>query len=177
MLGRVGMLKLSGPEGNLDIFVCYLDSRDPQNRKTAVSQIAAHAQLPDVSLSLLFGDFNLVEKADDRISKSTGLESGSRNRAEAEHFQNVLLHPFQFVEWQQPDFTCEIECSFSRLDRFYTNMAPCEKQNRHVECIPLSWQRGLSAHRPIHFARTKKPPKTGTRPLPAWVLEHPDFFL
>ena len=93
MVGRVAVLRLCGIYGNLDICVCYFDARCSTQRQQAATQMAAYVQNPLKSLSMIMGDFNFVEKNEDRITKATGVYSGSSNASEAKHFQDVFLKP------------------------------------------------------------------------------------
>ena len=111
------------------------------------------------------------------MTKNTGLPSGDTNRIEARHFQNVCLHPHGFTEWIQSEHTHENASARSRLDRIYSNMSICEQQDRHIECVALQWPYGLSAHRPVHFARVRSHGKLTKRPIPLWTVGDPRFSL
>ena len=173
--GRVAILQLDGIFGSLDLVVCYFDADSSKERMHATSELAKHIRLRSVSLTVMFGDFNFVETNEDRLSKETGEFTGTNNAAESRHFQDILLHKCFLTEWSQTEHTCEMALSTSRIDRCYMNLPASEQQDRNIQCVALAWTRGLSTHRPIHFARTSAMRKTSPHPIASSLADHPDF--
>ena len=163
--GRIGILRLRGSCGSLDLCVCYLDSGNVQERSAACAQLAAQMMSSSKVLSIVFGDFNFVESAEDRLDKSTGLWAGLSNDRESQRFHMDLLRRWDLHEWAQPELTCEMPLFRSRVDRCDTNMALSEQQDKHIECVALEWTHGLSSHRLLHFARTSPSRHNRKRPL------------
>ena len=173
--GRVGILRLRGSSGSLDLAVCYLDAGNPAERISACRRLSDSLRSSSEALSLAFGDFNFVEHATDRIEKSSGRWTGQSNEREATIFNESLLHPNELHEWPQNEHTCEMASCRSRIDRCYANMAISEQQDRHTECVALEWPYRLSTHRPIHFARVSHSRRQGKPALSERVLTSPDY--
>ena len=174
--GRVARLRLRGPCGSLDIFVCYLDARDRNARQECATSVLPFFSDQKEVLTLLFGDFNFVISNHDRLNKISGDWSGQANQNESNWFSDHFFSPANLAEWAQSEHTCEISSARSRIDRFYCNLHIGAQQNEHVECCALDWKLDLSSHRPIHFAKLHARKKRKTpRPLPLWTVDHPKF--
>ena len=73
MPGRIGLLRLNGIQGSLDIVVVYLETGDVANgHKVAMEKIAETLRPRDRALTVIMGDFNFVLQDKDRWNKATG---------------------------------------------------------------------------------------------------------
>ena len=126
-------------------------------------------------LTILVGDWNFVVKDNERFSKTDAAWSGARDKQCAEDWVERLQNPHHLHELQQPHFTCDTATSRSRLDRVYTNHFAADQLDSNYTCAALNWT-GLSAHRPIFFARsTPKRSIQAGNSLPQDPLDHPDW--
>ena len=57
--GRIAILHLKGPQGNLDIICTYLDATSSAARRKAIHKLASHLRPQSTTLSILLGDFKL----------------------------------------------------------------------------------------------------------------------
>ena len=96
-LGEAGLLRLKGPEGNLDLVACYFPTGNqaeeealPQQRIILQGKIASHIRDGHDTLTLLGGDFNYVTASEDRWSKDSGKWSGDKDHREAIHFSKIF---------------------------------------------------------------------------------------
>jgi len=168
--GYVAILKLKGPEGNLDIFCCYFPTGDSSYatiRKDVSHTISQHIAPQSEVLTILCGDFNFVEHDSDRWNLEGGEWSGSKDAGEAEFFQEKVCHPHGLAEWEQGQFTHENARARSRLDRIYCNQHVSIQFDRNIICAVLEWEKGTSAHRPISFRRITPAEKNpDDKPIP-----------
>ena len=121
--GRIAILRLRGAGGSLDLTVCYLDSSSAPERIAACSKLSQHLKPAAEVLSLVFGDFNVVERDEDRIDKASGLWAGQSNERESGLFGANLLSPHSLHEWPQTEHTGEMAGDRSRIDECYSNLA------------------------------------------------------
>ena len=147
--GRIVILHLSGPLGNLDINCSYLDAGCPNHRKTSLTKLSKHLRPQTNTLSLIMGDFNFVVEPEGRWSASAGAWAPNGDLAEAEFFENSILKPFGFVEWDQDHFTCEAKGARARLDRVHPNQHVSFQLDRCCKIVVKEWCPDLSAHRPV----------------------------
>ena len=186
--GYVAILKLHGPEGNLDIFCCYYptgDSASPAHRQDVSQIIGQHIAAQEEVLTILCGDFNFVEHEMDRRNLQGAVWSGGKDANEAAFFQDKVCRPRGLVEWEQGQFTHENAKARSRLDRMYCNQHLSMQLDRHIQCSVLEWDKGISAHRAISFRRTTPAEKNvEDKPIPAsefkregWRNEVQDHFM
>ena len=159
--GRAAVLHLRGPKGALDIFCVYLVTGTGNlaaARQKTIRKIVAKMHPRDQVLSIMAGDFNFVEHQRDRVTLATGNWSGSTDIIEAKTFQDNIaglgLH-----EWDQPNYTCEAGGAMSRIDRFYCNQHISFQLDKQCSCSVLEWDKSISTHRAISFARRTPPPK------------------
>ena len=169
--GGSGFLRLRGKQWNLDLWVCYLDCHEEKARTDSIRRIAEQFSRQSDALSVMFGDFNFTSDLHDRFQKHSGKWSGDTNAENASALVNQICNPFGVSEWGQPEHTCEIGIVRSRIDRVYANQHVVDQLDRQLECGALSFPYGLSAHRPVSFARRVPVPKTGgVAPLKVWAV-------
>ena len=53
--GRVGILRLRGPNGSLDIVMCYLDTESAMARQRAMRKLAARLNAAEKVLTVMIG--------------------------------------------------------------------------------------------------------------------------
>jgi hypothetical protein len=99
--GRLGKLELRGNRGALDLHCVYLDDQSSLARRHSMDLIRGALTPQSSVLSVLFGDFNFVEHAHDRVCKTNGNPSGSRDKVDAEHFKEKVLQKAGLFELQQ----------------------------------------------------------------------------
>ena len=166
--GRVAVLRLSGECGELDIFCVYLDTSSSPNRQNSIKRISKAVRPKDKVLSIIAGDFNFVEYAEDRWNLNAGEFSGGNNNNDndAKVFEEALRDTSGFYEWEQPHFTCEAGGARSRIDRMYTNQHIAYQLDHICNCSVLEWDIDLSRHRAISFSRRSPAPRCqDDRPL------------
>jgi len=166
--GRVGLLRLEGDFGVLDIFYVYLDTQSHSNRSNSLRLIRNAARPSHCALTILTGDFNFVELEEDRWNLSGEEYSGHNNynKENADTFQHTMRDGLGMHEWEQPFFTCEAGGARSKLDRMYNNQHISYQLDHNCSCTALEWDLELSAHRAISFSRRTPAPKdTQDRPL------------
>ena len=178
--GRMAKLCLRGPHGSLDlIIVVYLasgaDSAIRAARHRSISLLDASIADKASVLSITMGDFNFVERNDDRWCNEDKAWTGSRDKKESEDFQNNVCAKHGFHELIQPVLRHRNSAGRSRLDRVYSNHALFDQLDRVYECVALS-ATTLSAHRPIAFSRKiPKKERRDTPIIPNWIATDPDF--
>ena len=169
----MGILRLNGPSGALDIVTVYLDTGDATTRRTAEMRIIAGVfRLKEQALTLLLGDFNFVTNDRERWNKRQSQWSGAGDRNDQEEFQRILAEPHDLHELFQPHLTCDMGTAISKLDRIYSNHNVTDQLDRHYSCTALFWT-SLSAHRPIAFSRIPPSHQRKSPSLPAAPLDHP----
>lgn len=122
-VGRAAVLRLRGPNGGIDFFVTYLASGDNESiaRASTIRTVAAAIRPRKETLTVLAGDFNFVPSEKDRISKSTGEWSGTKDEKDEIECSRSIPLPYQMHELEQRHFTCDTALARSRLDRVYIN--------------------------------------------------------
>ena len=175
--GRLGVLRLQGQNGALDIFATHCDPHEARARQATLQTFASSTNLKTQCLTILCGDFNFVEHNGDRICKDSGIPSGHSNQAEADTFREAVLAPIGFHELEQEHFTYEGGRAFSRIDRVYSNMHTFNQLDCTMFCDALPWCKGLSDHRPIRFGRQTRSSKKNFlfKKLPDWTLENENW--
>ena len=106
--GRVARLPLRGPNGSLDLYVCYFPtgtSTEEQAHKTAlINKLQAVIRSHHNTLSILMGDWNFVMKKSDRLCLRTMQNTGDHDKTTAQRF-DLLLDAHHLHELDQPTFT------------------------------------------------------------------------
>ena len=110
---RTAVLRLSGPQGALDLLTAYFPAGDPSSlhpnsiadnqaamgqvlaslqrqREALRSAIAAWVSNAADALTVVAGDFNWVAATGDRISKTDGSSTGSRDGTEESHWTRFM---------------------------------------------------------------------------------------
>ena len=117
----MGILRLNGPSGALDIVTVYLDTGDATTRRTAEMRIIAGVfRLKEQALTLLLGDFNFVTNDRERWNKRQSQWSGAGDRDDQEEIQRILAEPHDLHELFQPHLACDMGTARSKLDRIST---------------------------------------------------------
>eukprot|EP00973_Karenia_brevis_P019279 2643783-Karenia_brevis.AAC.1 len=175
--GRVAVLRLRGSAGGFDIWVCYLSATATEGRIESIERMSSNIACKSEVTSLVFGDFNFTEHKLDRFQKNAGQWSGHNNRGETLAWNRSMVLKHGFAEWEQDQMTCETGVVLSRIDRVYCNQHVAEQLDRQLVCTTLPPSMGLSAHRPLHFAKLQPQSRDAQilRPLPASAIQHPDF--
>ena len=178
--GRVGVLRLLGPEGNLDIWNVYMPASDTQLRQKCIASLAKNIQPADITLSIIVGDWNFTMHRHDRITKKDATWTGDSQSKEAGIFTKQVLTTHNFHEIFQPLHTHEDGLVRSRLDRVYINHHPTDFLDKDIRAWVHSFPYEISHHRTLLFCRKSKPKRTKAlgvcSPLPlAGVTNHHDF--
>jgi len=174
--GRIAILHLHGPQGNLDIVCVYMDASSSQARQTTIRKLAAALRPQSTTLTVMMGDFNFVMNPRDRWSTSKLGWADNGDNKDAELLEKLILEPFGLVEWEQSHYTCQAKGARSRIDRAYSNQHTAVKLDSNCRAYVLGWCEQLSAHRPIGMARNRGGKKScSLQPLKPWVIKHKDF--
>ena len=175
--GRAAKLALRGPNGALDLYVCYLPTgtqADVLAQKTQIinslrDNLAPHDQV----LSILMGDWNFVMETEDRLCLHTMDYTGRSDKPLARHFQS-MLDTYELHEIEQPAYTHENSTAHSRIDRIYMNHHVSDQLDRQFSASTLP-RTNLSTHKPITFARKSKQADTNDQKkpqFPSYILQH-----
>ena len=70
-------------------------------------KVAARLNTVEKVLTVMTGDFNFVEKTQDRWDKENGKWTGEKDNQDERCLQEIIGQPFKLVEWEQPQMTCE----------------------------------------------------------------------
>ena len=177
--GRVAKLALDGPSGALDIFVAYMTSGSDQTAKQArlqqIRSIKAHMRDKSEVITVLAGDFNFVDRTNDRVSKSDGSGTGDRDKEESQLFNRTFVDQRCLFELEQDNFTHACAKARSKIDRVYMNYSLCEQLDRNIECY-VHPSTTLSHHRALSFTKTACRRESKGKPvISSAVYRNPDF--
>ena len=171
--GRVGCLRLAGPEGQFHIYVCYFDPASKSKQCDCIKNMAGFVQ-PSAH-SLFVGDFNFVHAAADHYVKDTGVWSMGDSKVVDDTWQRRIAS-LGIHEWAQDLLTCETGITISRLDRVYSSLHTVHGYMDEVSCNALDRHPQLSAHRPISFQLRKFDAQPNPfKRIPLWVNQHESF--
>jgi len=189
--GRLGILRLRGPFGGLNIVNCYFPTgtreRIGATREEAHDQDSILRQRREMMNSInrvlqsdeaatwVCGDFNWVPGLEDRINKANGEWTGAKDRADASHWDTLFKN--KLFEIFQPEMTHNGAFSRGRLDRVYADFSVSDQfLGKFYAHCGLEESR-VSDHRPLHFGRilSQNTDEPSCRPLPRSVFRHPDF--
>ena len=153
--GRVAKLKLTGPEGNLDLMVVYLQSgQHKADREHSRRQMMANITGRDKALTIIGGDFNYAPDATARAYIHSEVDNQEENRQKEEReFQDTVLRMNGMYEAEQNEYTHHHSGSFARLDRWYLNAHVSEQLDRQLVCYVQAWAGHLSDHRTVVLKR------------------------
>ena len=174
--GEAAVLRLSGPSGDLDLFVSYFPTGNQRNEDSSLSdlrfslraKLAEMVRPPSQALSLIAGDFNYVVSPEDRWTKSSAANSRVDDRSEQSHWESLLEGNLGLHELFQPMATHDNSASRSRIDRVYSNGHVVDQLDFQQGIAALEWCPKLSNHRPVIFFKRKsvqKPHRSGPIPL------------
>ena len=176
--GRIGVLRLRGPVGGIDLYSVYFTTGEALADRAAQRAALAAAILPQTTaIAVIGGDFNYTALDADRANLRTCEWTGGTQNSEEQDFQNRVATPHRLVELEQAEFTHRSSTGLSRLDRIYVNMPPSHQLDHVIQCAALEWPTAdISAHRPICFTlRPQKKQPDGHRPLPVGISRHADW--
>ena len=175
--GRVLLLHLHGPYGNLDICCTYLHADSSNARRQTLMKLAKCLRSRQHTLSVLVGDFNFVMGAKDRWSGQAEEWRANGDDVDAEVIEEHILKPFHFHECDQPHFTCVAKGARARLDRVYNNQHVSMQLDHTHGATVGKWDHKLSTHRPLSFFRCRGggDKNASVAPLQAWAFKQPDF--
>ena len=137
--------------------------------------IAGDCRRPARALTVMAGDWNFVTASKDRCCCATGDWSGDRDAAIQQLFMDSLTSHFELHDWHQSFFTHQSALSRGRLDRVYCSSHIADQQDKHCSATAMGWVPGLSAHRPLSFARESKPLDSAPNSLPGYVFRAPGY--
>jgi exonuclease III len=93
--GRLAALRVSSPQGSLDIFVCYAHSGNRAPERSMLRRTLQRAIRPEVSaLTVLAGDWNFVEHDCDRTFTKEAVDTGRHDQQEARAWQQLDTHSY-----------------------------------------------------------------------------------
>ena len=174
--GRVFILHLRGPLGNLDIECIYLDAGTHPERQASIHKLARAIRPQHSTLSVLLGDSNFVCDNQGRWSGMAQKWAVNGDLDDAKLLDEMIAQPFGFVEFEQDHYTCHAKGAYSRLDRVYQNQHLSAQLDRVCKSTALEWCEDLSAHRPVGTYRYTSKGKVLTQtPMQPWVFKHGEF--
>jgi len=174
--GRVAILHLYGPYGNLEICCVYLDATSSSERCRVLKHLGGRMRVPSSTLTVSAGDFNFVMDEKDRWSSEACRWADNGDSRDAEILHEHVLQPFAFHEWEQVHFTCEAKGARARLDRIYINQHLSLQLDHNCSAYVEEWCEGISVHRPVGVSRSKGGNKDlPDKPMQAWAFKHADF--
>ena len=119
---------------------------------------------------MIAGDFNTVTDREDRCGGSRLDWNGARDGGDEDHWRTRVASRHGLFEMWQEESTFECPSGSFRIDRIYCNQFQGDQVDKRIGCAALAWDRGLSDHRPVAFARTSKEEDQGaSRPPPDWI--------
>ena len=175
--GRVGILRLDGALGSLDLVVLYMPTGAAQEERARIRRAIRHGLRPrEAALTLMFGDWNYVSENADRFGHEGARWAGMHDLPEQRQFEQEFGDGRGFTELEQEAYTHQSAIGRSRLDRVYSNHFLCDQLDRDWGCVALPWAPTLSAHRPIAFFRRCRPQHAlPTKPLRTDILRDPEW--
>ena len=156
-MGRAGVLRLQGSNGDLDIFSIYLPTGNSGGKSGRIEIIKLISQKylrdREICMSIVMGDFNHVNSHGDRYS--TEEFTGNSDKLEGKETDDYLgQHGLKEIE--QPLPTYRGDGIHSRTDRIYSNHHTVYQLDSDLGATTLDWDDFLSRHRPIlGFRRIK----------------------
>ena len=90
-------MTLRGPQGQLDLYVVYVQAGDEPAEKQAkrdfLDALASHLRPRHCALSIIAGDWNFVIEKNERWCKRTGAWTGSSDGRESSYFKHLFRAP------------------------------------------------------------------------------------
>ena len=181
--GRLALLHLHGPQGDLSVAVGYFPSGQlvGQERRDLRQRLHLAVAARPHALWLIMGDFNWVTKETDRFDIHSATFTGKYDSTEEGHWQSTVAAPNNLKELAQAEFTYQAEGCRSRLDRVYTNHHTTDLFEGSFWSAAWPWPSrdvagwAVSDHRPVSFGFRRpigqhRPPALRDR-----HARHPDF--
>ena len=146
--GEVGILRLTGPQGQMDLCSIYLPTASQgeggsslHNLRSALRRKIYQAFRPaQVTLSLLGGDFNYVTDKMDRWSKHAASWSNMPDHKEQTDWETLFESKMgKLSELYQPHGTHDNAGARSRLDRIYTSSGVADQIDAQLGSAALDW--------------------------------------
>jgi len=193
--GRAARLRLQGNAGNIDLWVLYFHTGSQvsdadrmhvlpyaseqchtfeglrEHMRNRIGRAMADSR---TTLSFVAGDFNWAAQDDDRRSAGSLEHSGHRDHAEERHWDSTVLARREMYEFHQAEYTHRSASAWSRLDRFYGNLAVTDQLDRRISVSALEWKRSLSHHRAIGFSK-QTPVRDNSSGVSITAIHHKDF--
>ena len=94
-------MELRGSQGALDLYCVYLDDQSAAAGRHSFDLISETLLPANEVLTLIIGDFNFVDHANDRTCKETGQPTGAKDIVDAKLFQENVLQKGQLFEVEQ----------------------------------------------------------------------------
>ena len=179
--GRVFILHLQGPLGNLDVNCSYFDAGSHQLRLTAIRKLGRAIRPHENTLTILLGDWNHVNDKEGRWSGTSNAFETNGDLQEADLFEELILKPHNMHEAEQEHYTCEVKGpeghkTLSKIDRVYSNQHVSCQLDRCCKTYAREWNTELSTHRPLSTSRMKSEGHDLTNaPMKTWVFKHEHF--
>ena len=158
--------------GSLDIFAVYLDPADPLEQIRVLQLIRKNTR--SGAHTLILGDFNFVLQDLDRIQDThVGAHDFVSRIDHSKAADFWLSHFSDFLEFDQPLYTCKYSGGCSKIDRCFTSLGPLALSVVGTACNLLACNSHLSEHAPVsckffelgdHSVR-----------IPSWVANHELF--
>ena len=145
-----------------------MDPHSATERVAALSSIRRHMR--QKAHHVLFGDWNFVTEAEDRLSLLTRSFRGP-DRREKDAMTAIFNGEFGLSEWKHPAMTYAHSQCLSRLDRVYSTAPPSSQLPWALEVRAMGNVR-LSDHKPVSFAlkpSEAKPRRSRTGSGSSWM--------
>lgn len=120
--------------------------------------------------TLICGDLNFCFLECERLSRQ-GTVGGNICKNSGDAWNNHIGK--DFVEFEQPDFTCRHSFGWSKIDKMFNNFHHARLANYELRCNTIRNPTQLSDHYPIS-AGIKQSGKSGCK-FPDWVLAAENF--
>ena len=141
--GRAAKLKLRGPNGALDIISVYGTAGSAKEkvdeRINLISKIGDCIASRNNVLTIIAGDMNFVESANDRCNANDPEQHGKIDKLEKSMVDKKWKFKHNMVECIQEEYTYRHAGAFSRLDRVYSNHHTVDQISNHFSCQALEW--------------------------------------
>ena len=166
--GRAAKLRLRGMHGALDIITIYATSGNTQEkteeRLDLIWKVNCYIDDKNEVLTIISGDFNFVEKPDDRWNGNNPDQRRTEDKEETLAVRKGWKFKHDMVERAQEEYTYRHAGAMSRLDRVYTNHHTTDQLNHHFGCQALDWvdkkrndnEQPRSFHRALSYEKSSQ---------------------
>ena len=158
--------------GCFDVFAIYLDPGDPAKQTQVLQLIKKRIRVG--AHTIILGDFNFVLQDLDRVQDSSVGAHDFVSRVDHSKASDFWINNFgDFLEFDQPLYTCKYSGGCSKIDRCYTSLDPLGLSIVGSACNLLACNSHLSEHAPVSC----KFYQLGEQALrvPTWVAKHTLF--